>query len=148
MLGMKALGRCVAALLTIGLLGCSSVNEDCPDCAAGGSGGGGAVAGAGGGQVIVDGAFCGQLTHLLIGRAEDECTFDLGPKPTQDWQTSYDLITILIDGQPLTRDPQHQSGWDYLDASKMSIVLYGATCDALKTGAIGEVRVAFTCLEG
>jgi hypothetical protein len=149
---MKALGRCVAALVTIGLLGCSSVNEDCRDCAAGGSGGtggagAGAVAGAGGGQIIIDETFCDPVVRMLVAHDDDVCTFDLAPKPTQDWQTSYDLITIFTDGSPLGRDTQHEWGWDYVDASKMSITLYGAACDQVKTGEIVQVQVAFICLE-
>jgi hypothetical protein len=142
----------MAALLAIGLLACSSVHEDCRDCETGGSGGaagggGSAVAGAGG-RPFDDGTICDQLFRPLVTQEEiPPCRFELGPLPTTGGTTSYDQITIFADQQKLERDPLHQGGWDYVDASKMSIEVYGSACEALRTGAITSLAVAFFCIE-
>jgi hypothetical protein len=152
LLYMSPVARCVAALMTIGLLGCSSVGNDCfDDCAAGGSAGaasgaGGQGTGGAGGRPLDDGNFCGTLSRPLVSEEDPPCTFDIGPLPSDDGRTSYDTITISADGERLVRDPNHESGWDYVDASKMSIAVYGPACQDLASGAIEELSVSFLCL--
>jgi len=155
---MKLSARYVAALMMVGLLGCSSVGNDCLDCAAGGNGGAAGAAGSGAAGAAgsaaggaaghdYDGNFCGTLTRPLVEGVPYSCTFDLGPLPTTDGRTDYGRITIFIDGTALPRDPDHDAGWDYVDTSRTSITLYGWVCSALQSGDIQQVTVAFMCID-
>lgn len=56
-------------------------------------------------------------------------------------------ITITINGQPVTLDPAHVSGWDY-DPKTMRLTLYGAACESLASGggtSAAQVGVAYSC---
>jgi hypothetical protein len=70
------------------------------------------------------------------------CTFDLGPPPNQ-WFSS-DNISVAADGVAVPRDPSHANGWDFV-AGTTTISVYGPTCDAVSSGAIKSVTIAFRC---
>ncbi len=83
----------------------------------------------------------------LVGSASSSCTFALGAPPTDDGRTGPDRITVFVDGVPLPRDTAHAGGWDYTDATKAAIILYGGACSGITSGASHAVTVAFTCLD-
>ncbi|HEY7376052.1 MAG TPA: hypothetical protein VIF57_28080 [Polyangia bacterium] len=74
------------------------------------------------------------------------CTFQIGPAPTTDGTTSLDNIDVFGDGAPISRDPTHADGYDYIDASMQSIQVYGPACDRIMSGAIRDVIVTFRCV--
>jgi len=83
--------------------------------------------------------------RTLIGAA-NTCTFQIGPAPTSDGTTDLKQIVVMGDGTPIPRDTTHTNGYDYVDASMMSIQIYGSLCDQVMSGAIHEVGVNFICL--
>jgi hypothetical protein len=83
--------------------------------------------------------------RTLIGVAAS-CTFQIGKPPTDDGTTSLDKIDVFGDGAPIVRDPTHKNGYDYTDASMMSIQVYGPLCDQIMSGTIRDVAVTFRCL--
>ena len=76
------------------------------------------------------------------------CTFAVGNPPTNDGSTSRDRIDLYGDGTLIPKDTSHANGWDYTDATMTSVVVYGATCDQIKAGAIHSVSVKFQCIIG
>jgi hypothetical protein len=70
------------------------------------------------------------------------CTFDLGP-PQGQWYSA-DTITVAADGAVVPHDPSHASGWDFVPGTT-SISIYGPTCEAVMSGAITDVTIAFRC---
>jgi hypothetical protein len=75
---------------------------------------------------------------LITGIISD-CTFPLDKVPPAP-----DAVAVNVDTTRLTRDPTHVHGWDYGPDGK-SIIVYGATCDALKSGAAKNVSIIFGC---
>jgi hypothetical protein len=144
--------RIVAAALMLGLLACSSVGGDCQsDCATGGIGGpagapGGSAGGAGGGvggAGRTDFGFCGGRPELTV-RADDPCTFDIGPPPTDD--PSVRFGHVYVDGDAVPHDTAHANGWDFADATMMSFVIYGPVCQDLRAGLSLSVTATYDCL--
>jgi hypothetical protein len=130
-----------------GLPSCSqtSCDVECSVETIAGSGGG-AIAGSGGQAGTPIDSTCGGLrsTEKLPSGA---CTYALGPLPGNENWTSYDNITIFVDGQALPRDISHSAGWDYADATHASITIYGQVCADLTNGLIQTVTVAFVCID-
>jgi hypothetical protein len=83
--------------------------------------------------------------RTLIGVAAS-CTFQIGPPPTSDGTTDLGMINVFGDGNEIARDMTHTNGYDYTDASKMSIQVYGPLCDQIMSGAIQDVSVTFICI--
>ena len=83
--------------------------------------------------------------RTLIG-VTASCTFQIGPPPTSDGSTSLDKIDVFGDGKTISRDTTHTDGYDYTDASMMSIQVYGPTCDKIMSGETQDVAVTFRCL--
>jgi len=83
--------------------------------------------------------------RTLIGVAST-CTFQIGPAPTDDGSTDLGMINVFGDGSEITRDMTHTNGYDYTDATKNSIQVYGPLCDQIMTGAIHDVTVTFRCI--
>jgi hypothetical protein len=83
--------------------------------------------------------------RTLIGVAQG-CTFQIGPKPTDDGTTGLDRIDVFGDNMPITRDTTHANGYDYTDTSMESIQVYGSLCDQIMSGTIKDVTVTFRCL--
>ncbi len=48
------------------------------------------------------------------------------------------------DGPLIPRNEARTSGWDYDEATN-TITFYGAECDQLQSGSVGEVNVDFGC---
>jgi hypothetical protein len=83
--------------------------------------------------------------QAIVGVAAT-CKFDLGAPPNGSTSTSF--IDVFGDGVKIPQDPTHASGWDYTDASKTAIQVYGPTCDAIVAGTIKDVTVTFRCIVG
>jgi hypothetical protein len=90
--------------------------------------------------------FVSVLENLVAVAAT--CTFAVGTPPTDDGSTSRSQIDVYGDGSMIPRDTSHGNGWDYTDASMTSVVVYGATCDKIKSGTIKSVSVKFRCIIG
>ena len=67
------------------------------------------------------------------------CDFKLASVPE-----SAAKLAVTVDGQPVPRDPAHNLGWDY-DAATNSIIFYGVTCEAIKSGNLANVSVDYGC---
>jgi hypothetical protein len=68
-----------------------------------------------------------------------DCTFALGEAPDDPTR-----LRLFFDNSEVGRSSQHTDGWDYDDASN-SVTIYGASCDQLQSGGVGEVRVDYGC---
>lgn len=76
-----------------------------------------------------------------------DCTFDL-PAPEQGStsdlsKVNVQLVTKNAQAQ-LSRDSNHQNGWDYLPNNKQ-IQLYGQACTDLKADELGHVQIVVGC---
>jgi len=81
-----------------------------------------------------------------IGQASLSCDLKLAaPPPNGDPS----LLFVFFDGQSpgIARDPSHANGWDY-DAATTSIRFFGATCAALRSGAVQRESVVVGCGAG
>jgi hypothetical protein len=83
--------------------------------------------------------------RTLIGVAAT-CTFQIGAPPSSDGTTRLDAIDVFGDGSPIDRDTTHTNGYDYVDASMMSIEVFGPLCEQIMRGDIREVAVTFRCI--
>lgn len=76
-----------------------------------------------------------------------DCTFDL-PPPEQGTTSDLTKVNVQLvtqNGQSqLSRDTNHQSGWDYLPNNKQ-IQLYGQTCADLKADEKAHVQIVVGC---
>jgi len=52
---------------------------------------------------------------------------------------------VRVDGVEIPRDRQHLNGWDHVDATKMSVEIYGPACEALSSGQPHTVTVFWKC---
>jgi hypothetical protein len=80
-----------------------------------------------------------QMALTTITGAIASCNFALQTAPS-----SPDLVSIEANGMTIPRDPSHMNGWDY-GTGNMSIIFYGAPCDALKSGKITDVKAIYGC---
>ena len=82
----------------------------------------------------------------IQGRALS-CEFDINVDPSTidptrvnvNYQGTGDATSRLV-----PRDVDHRDGWDY-SAGMRSVVLYGATCDRVRTDPMARVRILFGC---
>ena len=58
--------------------------------------------------------------------------------------TSVDKVTVFGDGQMI--DHSSTNGWDFSNADKTQVTLYGPICDQVKAATVKDVTVAFGCL--
>jgi hypothetical protein len=70
------------------------------------------------------------------------CVFDIGPPPNS--MTSVDQVAVFGDGTMIPHDGSN--GWDFSNAAKTQVTLYGPICDQVKSATIKDVTVAFGCL--
>lgn len=77
---------------------------------------------------------------LAIASAVSDCTFQLGDAPPAP-----DEVAVDVGSMRVSRDPTHANGWDYGDAEKKTIVLYGPICEDVKSGKVKEAGISWTC---
>ena len=70
------------------------------------------------------------------------CVFSLGDTPPDP----NEIYVCFDNADAIPRDATHTNGWDY-DPSTNQITFYGPACDALKSGAVGDVDIVFGCNE-
>jgi len=70
------------------------------------------------------------------------CVFDIGPPPND--MTSVDQVVVFGDGNMIDHDSSN--GWDFSNADKTQVTLYGQICDKVKSATIKDVTVTFGCL--
>ena len=70
------------------------------------------------------------------------CVFDIGPPPND--MTSVDQVAVFGDGNMIKHDSSN--GWDFSNADKTQVTLYGPICDQVKSATVKDVTVAFGCL--
>jgi len=70
------------------------------------------------------------------------CVFDIGPPPND--MTTVDQLAVFGDGTQIAHDASN--GWDFSNADKTQVTLYGPICDQVKSATIKDVTVAFGCL--
>jgi hypothetical protein len=68
-----------------------------------------------------------------------DCSFSLGEVPSDPSR-----LRLYFDNQEVGRSNLHTDGWDY-DTANNTLTIYGASCDQLQGGAVGEVRVDYGC---
>ncbi len=79
------------------------------------------------------------LSVITGAVALPDCTFTLGEVPPDVTR-----LRLFFDDAEVSRSSQHSDGWDY-DANANSVTIYGASCDTLQGGGVGEVRVDYGC---
>ena len=75
---------------------------------------------------------------LITGQIAS-CTFPLDPLPPQP-----DNVRVNVDGVKVDRDTTQAGGWNYGPGNK-TVVLFGAACDNLKSGAAKNVQILYGC---
>jgi hypothetical protein len=76
----------------------------------------------------------GQITGQIAS-----CTFPLNPLPPEP-----DNVRVNVDGAKVDRDTSKAGGWDY-GPGNSSVILNGANCEALKSGAAKNVQILYGC---
>jgi hypothetical protein len=94
---------------------------------------------------VTDTASLVAALQTILGRV-GSCQFEIGMAPNS--MTTNDLIDVFGDGMPISRDPTHTDGWDYSNAAKTAIEVFGPRCDAIKAGTTVNVTVTFRCIIG
>jgi hypothetical protein len=86
-----------------------------------------------------------ELASLVdaIFAVASSCTFALGPLTNSMYSNDY--IDLFADGVKIPQDASHSDGWDYTDALRNVIKIYGATCDALTAGTVTNITVTYRC---
>jgi hypothetical protein len=79
------------------------------------------------------------MTLDSIATQVGSCTFPLSPPPPAPQN-----VAVNVDGMRVMQDPTQMGGWNYGPGNN-SIVFYGATCEALKSGASKDVQIIFGC---
>jgi hypothetical protein len=79
------------------------------------------------------------MTLDSIATQVGSCTFPLSPPPPAPQN-----VAVNVDGTRVAQDPTQMGGWNYGPGNN-SIVFYGATCEALKSGASKDVQIIFGC---
>jgi len=76
-----------------------------------------------------------------------DCAFDM-PPPEQGTTSDLSKVNVLLvdqNGQTaLSRDTNHQNGWDYLPNNKQ-VQLYGAACSAVTANEKAHVQIVVGC---
>ncbi len=62
------------------------------------------------------------------------------PEPPPEGST----VVVRLDGELVPRDPAHVDGWDWADASRGALALFGSSCDAFRAGD-PDVTAEITC---
>jgi len=86
-------------------------------------------------------ADCDAAEHSFpaVPSADGSCTLKL-PAPDHG-QTQF---LVQPDGRgDLPRDPSHQNGWDYADATGHTVQIFGPTCAALGAGSVHRVCIEY-----
>jgi hypothetical protein len=68
------------------------------------------------------------------------CTFALGKTPPDPSS----LYVFFDNKDQIARDATHQAGWDY-DAAQQQVTFYGATCQSIQAGSIGQLDIVYGC---
>ena len=74
-----------------------------------------------------------------IQRQVSRCVFDVAAGVPANA-----AATVTLGGQLVTRDAARQGGWDWTDATRTTLTLFGPPCDRASAGAAG-VQVTVTC---
>jgi hypothetical protein len=81
-----------------------------------------------------------------ITGAVSDCVFSI---PEGTGEVDPDLVNLVIETSKGTletfKDPAHQDGWDYTDASKKKIQLFGPACEAFKAEKGAKASVILGC---
>ncbi len=79
------------------------------------------------------------LDAITANVALPECSFSLGEVPADPSR-----LQLFFDTEEIARSSQHTDGWDY-DVATNTLTIYGASCDQLQSGTVGEVHVDYGC---
>ena len=91
---------------------------------------------------VASAAELGSLVDAIFAVASS-CTFALDPLTNNMYSNDY--IDLFADGVKIPHDSTHAGGWDYTDAFRNVIKIYGATCDALNAGTVMTLTVTYRC---
>lgn len=114
-----------------------------------------------GGTCKPGGSFDARTCHYEVGKLnfEDElkaalteiagkvagCVFEV---PTGD-NVDPNLVNVVVESPggkvPLLKDAMHTDGWDYTDANKNKIEVFGAQCEAVKKNTTSKVSIYLGC---
>nr|AYM54431.1 glycine-rich protein [Phaselicystis flava] len=131
--GSEGAGQSLSQIALNGLTpkspGCSAAAKDCH-------------------HQIGKGNFQAELEAVLqqIAGLITDCVFAI-PMGTEE--VDPDLVNVIVEtseGKKETYfDADHQDGWDYTDASKTKVQLYGPVCDAYKAEKGSKVEIVLGC---
>lgn len=80
------------------------------------------------------------LEEIISGIAKPSCTITLTSPPPDPSK-----VAVFFDGAQVPWDPGHADGWDYGDATHMTIVVYGSWCKSLEGFKVKNIDVRFGC---
>jgi hypothetical protein len=84
----------------------------------------------------------GEMTTALttIRDSIAKCTYLTPSAPTDP-----NAITVEVDGKPVTRDPSHVNGWDWVDQAYGEIAFFGPACDSAAGNPTAHVTGTVSC---
>jgi hypothetical protein len=145
----------LALLAALSTAGCDSGSLGTPSPGAGGSGpvadGSAGAGGAGGSSIDAGQPSCDvpppTTFEIPSANPDQTCVFTL-PRPVAT--SSYETLIVSLDHVDGTlligQDPTHALGWDYTDATRSAIEVYGNICLAVRSGTVHGVTIQYTCL--
>ncbi len=75
-----------------------------------------------------------------IQRQVSRCVFGVGRSVPAEA-----TVTVSQGATPITRDPSRQDGWDWTDADRSTLTMFGATCDRVAMSAAAlQIEIACT----
>jgi hypothetical protein len=82
-----------------------------------------------------------EMANVLTGivAAVSSCTFSFGEPPCPGIGESRDNIAVMLDDQFVPWDNLHANGWDYTNAFRTGVQLYGAACDTVRSAPTAHV---------
>ncbi|MBI4700774.1 MAG: hypothetical protein HY744_06360 [Deltaproteobacteria bacterium] len=89
-----------------------------------------------------------ELASVLetIAGVISNCIFAL---PEGNEKVDPNLVNVVVEtadgSKEIYKDPKHEDGWDYTDATKSKIQLYGPACDAYKAAKGNSITIILGC---
>jgi Mg-chelatase subunit ChlD len=79
----------------------------------------------------------------MISSMITSCVFDV---PSAGTGADYSKVNFYFDGTIVPREPDHQNGWDWVNAVTMTQVeFFGPFCEMLRKGNVNDVLAEFGC---
>ncbi|MFZ5892870.1 MAG: vWA domain-containing protein [Myxococcota bacterium] len=77
--------------------------------------------------------------QAITGDVAKTCVFNLDPPPPAP-----DFIAVKVSGAIVARDPESKNGWEYTNAQRTALQVYGSACETIQQSA-DSVEIIYGC---